>query len=107
MSKEGQKEREKQTPAEQGAWCGAPTPDPEVMTWAEGRHLTDWTTQALKTLPFSHSTTHDIPASDYHISFAEVTIASFNEFLPQMFLAHDSARPTYIYLSKSHGQGCW
>ena len=29
----------------QGAQCGAQTQDPVVMTWAEGRHLTDWATQ--------------------------------------------------------------
>ena len=33
-------------PAEQGAYCGAPSQDPGIMTWAEGRHLTDWATQA-------------------------------------------------------------
>ena len=25
---------------------GAPSQDPEVMTWARGRHSTDWATQA-------------------------------------------------------------
>jgi len=28
-------------PAQQGVRLGAPTPDPEIMTSAEGRHLTD------------------------------------------------------------------
>ena len=32
---------------EQGAWRGAPSQDPGIMTWAEGRHLTKWATQAL------------------------------------------------------------
>ena len=32
-------------PPEQGAWSGAPSQDPGIMTWAEGRHLTDWATQ--------------------------------------------------------------
>ena len=27
--------------AEQGAWCRAYSKDPEIMTWAKGRHLTD------------------------------------------------------------------
>ena len=27
--------------AEQGAWCGAQFQDPEITTWAEGRHLTN------------------------------------------------------------------
>ena len=27
---------------EQGAWCGAWSQDPEIMTLAEGRRLTDW-----------------------------------------------------------------
>ena len=27
---------------EQGAWCGAWSQDLRIMTWAEGRHLTDW-----------------------------------------------------------------
>ena len=33
-------------PAEQGAGCGAPSQDPEIMIWAEGRCLTSWSTQA-------------------------------------------------------------
>ena len=28
-------------------WCRAPRQDPEIMTWAEGRHLTNWDTQTL------------------------------------------------------------
>ena len=32
-------------PIQQGAWRGAPQ-DPEIMTWAKGRHLTNWATQA-------------------------------------------------------------
>ena len=26
-------------------WCGAWSQDPEIVTWAEGRRLTDWATQ--------------------------------------------------------------
>ena len=33
-------------PSEQGARCGAPSQDPEIMTWAQGRRLTNWATQA-------------------------------------------------------------
>ena len=33
-------------PAEQGAGCGAPSQDPEIMTWVESRRLTNWATQA-------------------------------------------------------------
>ena len=33
-------------PTEQGAGCRAPSQDPGVMTWAKGRCLTDWATQA-------------------------------------------------------------
>jgi len=40
--REGQKERDKQTPR----WVWTWSQDPEVMTWAEGRRLTDWATQA-------------------------------------------------------------
>ena len=32
-------------PTEQGAWCGTGSLDPEIMTWAESRYLTDWATQ--------------------------------------------------------------
>ena len=38
---------------EQRAWCGAPSQNPGIMTWAEGRRLTDWTTQAPLYLFFS------------------------------------------------------
>ena len=31
--------------AEQGAWFGAQSQDPEIMTWANDRCLTDWATQ--------------------------------------------------------------
>ena len=31
--------------AEQGALRGAPSQDPKIMTWAEGRHLTNWAIQ--------------------------------------------------------------
>ena len=43
---EEQKEREKQAPAEQGAWWGTWSQDPEIMIWAEGRCLTNEATQA-------------------------------------------------------------
>ena len=39
------KEREKETPAEQGAQREAPSQDPGIMTSAEGRCLTDLDTQ--------------------------------------------------------------
>ena len=31
--------------AEQGAQCGAQSPDPGIRTWSKGRHLTNWATQ--------------------------------------------------------------
>ena len=40
-----QREREKQTPNRVGSWCEAWSRDPGVMTWAKGRHLTNWATQ--------------------------------------------------------------
>ena len=42
---EGQREREKQTLAEQEAPSGTRSQDPVVLTWAEGRWFTDWATQ--------------------------------------------------------------
>ena len=33
-------------PTEQGAQCGARSQDPGIMTWAKGRRLTHWITQA-------------------------------------------------------------
>ena len=42
-----QREREgSRLPAEQRAWCGTWSQDPEIMTWAEGSGLTHWATQA-------------------------------------------------------------
>jgi len=38
--------RRSRLPAEQGARCGARSQHPGIMTWAEGRHLTIWATQA-------------------------------------------------------------
>ena len=32
-------------PTEQGAWCGAQSQGPGIMTWAERRRLTNWATQ--------------------------------------------------------------
>ena len=40
-------------PAECGAWHGAQTQDPEIMTRAEGRYSTDWATQAPPPEPIS------------------------------------------------------
>ena len=42
---ERQREREKQTSSEQGAQVRARSQDSGFMTWAEGRHLTDWAPQ--------------------------------------------------------------
>ena len=39
---EGQRKREKQ-----GAWSRTRSQDPGIMTWAEGRCLTQWATQVL------------------------------------------------------------
>ena len=33
-------------PTEQGAQCGAWSQDPKIMTWAKGKCLTNWATQA-------------------------------------------------------------
>ena len=38
---QGEGEREKQTPAEQGAQRRAPSQDPKIKTWAKVRHLAD------------------------------------------------------------------
>ena len=45
-------EGEAGSPAEQGARHGAQSQDPGIMTWAEGRCLTDWATQARLLLVF-------------------------------------------------------
>ena len=42
---EGEGERNR-LPTEQRTQCGTPSQDPEIMAWAEGRHLTFWATQA-------------------------------------------------------------
>ena len=39
-------------PTEQGAWCGAQSQDPEIMTWAKGRPSTNWATQATLACSF-------------------------------------------------------
>ena len=39
-------------PTEQRAWCGTQSQNPGIMTWAEGRHLSDWATQAPQVLIF-------------------------------------------------------
>ena len=39
-------------PFEQGARCGAWSQNPEMMTWAKGRHLTAWNTQAPQNVSF-------------------------------------------------------
>ena len=41
-------QREKWLPAEQVAQCRTQSQDPGIMAWVEGRHLTDWATQAPK-----------------------------------------------------------
>ena len=38
-------------PAEQGAWHGAQSQAPGIMTWAEGRHPTKWATQTYLKSP--------------------------------------------------------
>ena len=43
--KQGEEQRERRLPREQGAQSGAPSQNPGIMTWAEGRHLTQWATQ--------------------------------------------------------------
>ena len=42
---EKEKQAQYQGPAEEGAQYGAWSQDPEIMTWAKGRCLTDWGTQ--------------------------------------------------------------
>ena len=51
--REEKTERVKQTPH----WAGsqkyiAQSQDPRIMTWAEGRHLTDWASQVPQYLPW-------------------------------------------------------
>ena len=41
-----QVERRRRLPTNQGACCWAGSQDSRIMTWAEGRYLTDWATQA-------------------------------------------------------------
>ena len=41
----GWREGRSSLPTEQGAQCWAQSQDPRIMTWAEGRRLTDWATQ--------------------------------------------------------------
>ena len=43
--RERQREGRSRLSTEQGAWYGAQSQDPEIMTWAEGRCLTNWVTQ--------------------------------------------------------------
>ena len=38
-------------PTEQGARCKAPSQDPRIITWAEGRCLTNWATQVPTLVP--------------------------------------------------------
>ena len=42
---QAKRESESRLPAEQGAQCGSLFQDPGIMTWAEGRRLTNWATQ--------------------------------------------------------------
>ena len=46
MQEHTQREREKQTPPEQGAQRRAQSQDPEIRTQADGKQLTNWATQA-------------------------------------------------------------
>ena len=46
----GRGKRRSRLPTEQGAWYGAQFQDPEIMTWAEDRFLTDWATLAPQML---------------------------------------------------------
>ena len=46
-------EGEADFPAEQGAQCGTQSQDPGIMTWAKGRRLIHWATQALLTQAFN------------------------------------------------------
>ena len=39
-------------PAEQGARCRASSQDPEIMTWAKGRHSIDWANPVPQILAF-------------------------------------------------------
>ena len=41
----GRGRRRSRFPIEQGAWWKAGSQDPEIMTWAKGRHLTNWAIQ--------------------------------------------------------------
>ena len=63
----------------QGAWCGAQSQDPRIMTWAEGRRLTDWVTQA----PLLPTFLSKLPGS----SFPHFSSPSFNSCLliPQYY----------------------
>lgn len=47
----GERRREKQTPSERVAWCGTQCQGPAIMTWAKGKFLTDWATQAPSLQP--------------------------------------------------------
>ena len=50
MEGRGRRRGTSRLPGEQGAQPGAWSQDSEIMPWAEGKHLTDWTTQVpLKT----------------------------------------------------------
>ena len=60
---EGQREREKQTLAEQEAPSGTRSQDPVVLTWAEGRWFTDWATQAPLPTSFLSSTNNMLTGS--------------------------------------------
>ena len=41
----GRDRRRSRLPAEHGPPCGAWSHDPDILTWAQGRCLTDWITQ--------------------------------------------------------------
>lgn len=42
---EWQKEIEAGSPLNIGAWCGSPSQGPGIVTWSQGKSLTDWATQ--------------------------------------------------------------
>ena len=44
----GRGRRRNRLPTEQGTWSRAPSQDPRIVTWTEGRCLTDWATQGSR-----------------------------------------------------------
>ena len=58
---------------EQGAPCRAWSQDSEIMTWAEGRHLTDWTTQG-PTFPSSTGLPNSLFLPPHRLASSNVSI---------------------------------